>query len=101
MLENILTNYLEIIAYAVGYDISDQTASNYISLLVGAGVNFMLEAGVKEKVIEDNSLVIATLIIFVTDNLNMNAGRFMTSPMFVFNVEQLRYTEVEVEDNEG
>ena len=98
MLENILTNYLEVIAYAVGYDITDETASSYIEMLIGAGVNFIKEAGVSEEVIGSSSLVIATLIIFVTDNLNMNSGKFVTSPMFVFNVEQLRYTEIVEEE---
>lgn len=85
-----VTEYLPIISYAVGYDISDESASGLITALAEAGMEDMLRAGVSENTLKESKVVLSALIIFVNDNLNMSAGKYVTSPMYLANVDKLR-----------
>lgn len=85
-----VTEYLPIIAYAVGYDTSDSSAATLITTLAEAGMEDMLRAGVPEETLKTSKVVLSALIIFVNDNLNMSAGKYTTSPMYLANVDKLR-----------
>lgn len=89
-LKNRVTESLPIIAYAVGYDITDPAANNFITTLAEAGMEDMQRAGVAEEVLLESKVVLSALIIFVNDNLNMSAGKYVTSPMYLANVDKLR-----------
>ena len=80
------------VAYAVNYDINDTDASNHIQMLIDAGIDDMLKAGVPETVfaVDNSPLVIATLVIFVNDNLNMTSGKHTMSLSYIANVDKLR-----------
>lgn len=90
LVERKISELLPVIAYAVGYDISDESARVYIEALVSAGVADMMHAGVPEQAILENKLVVSALIIFTNDNLNMAPGDFRTSPMYLANTDKLR-----------
>lgn len=83
-------DYTDKIAAAVGYDISDESSRNYIKALVDAGIADMQYSGVSDDVINASPLVVTTLIIYVSDNLNMTPGNFVTSSMYISNVIKLR-----------
>ena len=86
------------VAYAVNYDINDLDARNHVELLIEAGLEDMRQAGVTQAVIDsDNKLLTSALIIFVNDNLNLNPGTRMTSPMYLANVDKLRGLVVQSE----
>lgn len=90
-----LTNQIAVltnkIAYAVGYDVSDSASKAYIEDLIESGIEDMKSAGVSETVIlSKNKLVVATLIIYVNDNLNLTTGSHKTSPMYIANIDKLR-----------
>lgn len=89
-MDELIEIYLEQVADAVGYDISETKDRNYIASLVKSGLASMKNSGVSDEVLKSNGLVLTTLIIFVTDNMNMNAGQFTTSQMYITNVAQLR-----------
>lgn len=38
----------------------------------------------------DSRIVLSALIIFTNDNLNMSAGKYVISPMYLSNVDKLR-----------
>jgi hypothetical protein len=79
------------IAYAVGYDVSDLVSKTYIEDLIDAGIEDMKGAGVPETVIvSTNKLLVATLTIFVNDNLNLTTGNHKTSTMYIANIDKLR-----------
>ena len=79
------------IAYAVGYDVSDSTSKAYIEDLVESGIEDMKSAGVPETIIlSKNKLVVATLTIYVNDNLNLTTGAHKTSLMYIANIDKLR-----------
>ena len=90
LLSTIANKYRSRIAYAVGYDIHDADINLHLTEIIKAGIQDMNNSGVSENVLENNLLVLTTLIIFVTDNINMTAGQFSTSPMYVTNVSKLR-----------
>ena len=83
-------NIVKRIAYAVGYDITDVDAKDFINTLVDAGIEDIRRAGVDPLTIANNALVIPTLIMFVNDNLNLTAGSYKTSAMYRENVDALR-----------
>lgn len=93
-----IDQYTKIVSYAVGYDIEDADAKVYIEALVKAGVTDMRKSGVKKETLEESALIIPALIIFVNDNLQMSAGEYKTSPMYLSNVDKLREG---YEDHEG
>lgn len=79
------------IAYAVGYDVSDLVSKAYIEDLIDAGIEDMKGAGVPEAmIVPTNKLVVATLTIFVNDNLNLTTGAHKTSVMYISNIDKLR-----------
>lgn len=85
-----LKEYIPTIAYAVGYDITDEQARTFIETLVFAGAEDMIRSGVPEEAILNSRTVLSALIIFTNDNLNMSAGKYVTSPMYLANVDKLR-----------
>lgn len=85
-----LNSYIPIIAYAVGYDITDEQARTFIESIVNAGAEDMLRSGVPEATMLESRIVISALIIFTNDNLNMSAGKYVISPMYLSNVDKLR-----------
>jgi len=85
-----INEYLPIIAYAVGYDISDNQARTFIESVVHAGAEDMLRSGVPEEVMQESRIVLSALIIFTNDNLNMSSGKYTISPMYLANVDKLR-----------
>ena len=89
-LTNKLTEYVTIIAYAVGYDLSDESARAFIEAIVQAGAEDMLRSGVPEDTMLESRIVLSALIIFTNDNLNMSAGKYTVSPMYLANVDKLR-----------
>lgn len=89
-MESIATKYIDSIAYAVGYDIHNEEDKRHLRGLVVSGLQDMKDSGVSEEVLKTNALVLTTLIIFVTDNINMSSGQFSTSPMYITNVAKLR-----------
>lgn len=88
--DNKLQAYVRIVAYAVGYDVTDPSAKEYIETLVKAGLTDLNKSGVKIETLETSALITPALIIFVNDNLQMNAGEYKTSPMYLANVDKLR-----------
>jgi hypothetical protein len=89
-LDTKLFEYIPIIAYAVGYDISEPQAKTFIETIVKAGAEDMLRSGVPEDVMIESRIVLSALIIFTNDNLNMSAGKYVISPMYLSNVDKLR-----------
>ena len=85
-----IQEYLPIIAYAVGYDISDTQAKDFVTAVVTAGAEDMLRSGVPEQTMLESRIVVSALIIFTNDNLNMSAGKYTVSPMYLANVDKLR-----------
>lgn len=85
-----LNGYIPIIAYAVGYDITDAEARTFVEAIVNAGAEDMLRSGVPEATMLDSRIVLSALIIFTNDNLNMSAGKYTISPMYLSNVDKLR-----------
>lgn len=98
-IEQKITQYLPIIAYAVGYDISDPSANQFIKGIVEAGMEDMKRSGVSEALLISSKIVLSALIIFTNDNLNMSAGKYTVSPMYLANVDKLR--EIPEENNES
>lgn len=90
-MESIATKYIDSIAYSVGYDIHNEEDKRHLREIIIAGLQDMKDSGVSEEVLKTNALVLTTLIIFVTDNMNMSSGQFITSSMYVTNVAKLRY----------
>lgn len=90
LIQKIETQFTPIVAYAVGYDISDESAKTFIKTLVSAGVEDMIRSGVPEEIVLDSKVALSALIIFTNDNLNMTAGSYTTSPMYLSNVDKLR-----------
>lgn len=88
--ESKLKGYTKIVSYAVGYDITDPDANEYIEALVKAGLTDLRKSGVKQETLESSALIIPALTIFVNDNLQMSAGEYKTSPMYLANVDKLR-----------
>lgn len=89
-LQTKVNGYLPIISYAVGYDITDASANELVKVIAEAGMEDMLRAGVPEETLKTSKVVLSALIIFVNDNLNMSAGKYTTSPMYLANVDKLR-----------
>lgn len=87
---NKLAVYIPEIAYAVGYDVMDYSARTFIETIVHAGAEDMLRSGVPEETMLESRMVLPALIIFTNDNLNMSAGKYVTSPMYLANVDKLR-----------
>lgn len=85
-----LNEYIPIIAYAVGYDISDAQAKTFVESIVSAGAEDMRRSGVPESTMLESRIVLSALIIFTNDNLNMSAGKYVVSPMYLSNVDKLR-----------
>jgi hypothetical protein len=90
-----LNEHIPIIAYAVGYDITDESARTFIEAIVNAGAEDMLRSGVPEATMLESRIVLSALIIFTNDNLNMSAGKYVISPMYLSNVDKLREQLVE------
>lgn len=89
-----ISSILSAVAYGVGYSINDVESRNYIQVLLEAGVEDMLKSGVTEETILDSKIVVSALTIFVNDNLNMSAGKHITSVMYIANVDKLRETNI-------
>lgn len=96
-ISTVVEQYIDSVAYAVGYDISNTDDRNYLSNLISAGVQDLCDAGVNESTITTNKLTLTTLIIFVTDNLNMSPGQFSMSSLYIYNVTKLRLIKDESE----
>lgn len=88
--QDIISRYIDRVAYSAGFDIGNTVSRDSISEIMRAGIADMQASGVRDEVLESNPLVLTTLVIFVTDNLNMTSGSFVTSPMYVSNVAKLR-----------
>ena len=81
-MDELVSKYINNVAYAVGYSLDEQADKDYMSALIDAGLTNMKNAGVSDDVLNSNSLVLTTLIIVVSDNMNMNAGAFNVSPLY-------------------
>ncbi|AUD65392.1 hypothetical protein BK011_06700 [Tenericutes bacterium MZ-XQ] len=82
------------ITYAVGFDTSDEDTNARIEMLIEAGIADLQQAGVKDEVIFTNKLSVVALVQFVMDNLKMVPGEFQTSPVYLSNVQKLRYVVI-------
>ena len=82
--------HIKRIAYAIGFDITEPDALDFLMSLVNAGWLTLRDAGVRSEILYDWSDMLPALIHFVTDNLNMEPGEFKRSPMFILEVERLR-----------
>ena len=82
------------ITYAVGFDPTDADTNMHIEMLIEAGIADLEQAGVSEQVIFTNKLSVITLTQFVMDNLKMVPGEFQTSPVYLSNVQKLKYVVI-------
>lgn len=90
-MDALVTQYETQIAYAVGYDLTDAASKAFLDAVIDAGIADMKATGVSDTVMGSHPLVLATLIIFVTDNLNMTPGEFKSSPLYNSNTTKLRW----------
>lgn len=82
------------IAYAVGFDTSDEESKSRIEMLIEAGVADLQINGVPDAVITTNKVAVVALTQYVMDNLKMVPGEFKTSPVYMSNVQKLRYVVI-------
>ena len=90
-MDELIEKYLDKIAYATGYDISDENGKNMLKDILQAGIQDMQDSGVSQATLLNNPLVYTTLVIFVMDNLNMSSGQITISSMYITNVSKLRW----------
>lgn len=96
--EQFLIAYNKKIAYAVGFDTTDEDSNDRIEMLLEAGIADMQQAGVSDDVIFTNKLSVTALTQFVMDNLKMVPGEFQTSPVYLSNLQKLKYVVIPVVD---
>jgi hypothetical protein len=92
--DQFMINNKEKITYAVGFDTSDADTNARIEMLIEAGIADLQQAGVPDQVIFTNKLSVVALVQFVMDNLKMVPGEFKTSPVYLSNVQKLRYVVI-------
>lgn len=92
--EQFLTENTTKIAYAVGFDVSDEDSNARIGILIEAGIADMQLSDVKDQVIFTNKLSVIALTQFVMDNLKMVPGEFKTSPVYLSNLQKLKYVVI-------
>lgn len=97
----IIDKYKNKVAIANGLSTLDQPIMETVEAYIDAALDDMLGAGVKESVLLTNSLVLTTLIIFVSDNLTMNGGSVSMSSTYEKNVVKLRYLPEAVVSSES
>lgn len=82
---------LDKVAFAAGYDTSDEEAKEFVRDLIEACIEDIKSAGVEVTEEKMNSkLMLATFIIYTVDNLTSSPGSYKTSAMYQNNVEKLR-----------
>jgi len=92
--DEFITAYSSKIAYAVGFDTTDADSNARIGMLIEAGIADMELADVKDEVIFSNKLSVIALTQFVMDNLKMVPGEFQTSPVYLSNLQKLKYVVI-------
>ncbi|MGE4321066.1 MAG: hypothetical protein AB7E61_06440 [Acholeplasmataceae bacterium] len=89
-----ITSIKEEIASKVGLSTSADDLS-YVERFIKSGVEDLQENGVDDDVIMNKSLAVIALTQYVIDNLQETPGEFKTSPVYISNVQKLRYMVVD------
>ncbi len=70
---------------------------DYVETFIKAGIEDLQSNGVTDAVITGKNLSVITLVQFCMDNMQETPGSFKTSPMYISNVQKLRYMGVDTD----